>query len=78
MDKLLDTARYDLDPKKRADALKKVQEIVAKEPARGPHRAMPWSVFGHKKTLGGVENYIKHPWCHDQINAYRPLELYKQ
>ena len=77
VDKLLDLARYDLDPKKRADALKKVQEIVAKDlPVVPIGNAM--EIFGYKKTLGGVESYIKHPWCHDQVNAYRALELYKQ
>ena len=76
VDKLLDVARYDLDPKKRADALKKVQEIVAKDlPVVPIGNAM--EVFGHKKTLGGVGNYTKHPWCFDQVNAYRALELYK-
>jgi peptide/nickel transport system substrate-binding protein len=77
VDKLLDTARYDLDSKKRTDALQKAQEIVARSLPVVPI-ANAVELFGHKKTLGGVENYIKHPWCHDQINAYRPLELYKQ
>ena len=77
MDKILDVARYDLDPKKRADALKKAQEIAAKDlPVVPIGNAM--EIFGYKKTLGGVENYTKHPWCHDQVNAYRALELYKQ
>ena len=77
VDKLLDQARYDLDPKKRADALKKIQEIVARDlPVMPIGNAM--DVFGYKKTLGGVENYTKHPWCQDQVNAYRALELYKQ
>jgi peptide/nickel transport system substrate-binding protein len=77
VDKLLDLARYDVDAKKRADALKKVQEIVAKDfPVVPIGNAM--EIFGYKKTLGGVENYTKHPWCHDQVNAYRALELYKQ
>ncbi len=76
VDKILDVARYDLDPKKRADALKKAQEIVAKDlPVVPIGNAM--EVFGYKKTLGGVGNYTKHPWCHDQVNAYRALELYK-
>jgi len=77
VDKLLDLARYDLDPRKRADALKKVQEIVAKDlPVVPIGNAM--EIFGYKKTLGGVENYTRHPWCYDQVNAYRALELYKQ
>ena len=77
MDKLLDAARYDLDPKKRSEALKKAQELAAKDlPVVPIGNAM--EIFGYKKSLVGIENYTKHPWCFDQVNAYRALELYKQ
>ena len=77
VDKLLDAARFDLDAKKREQALKKAQEIIARDLPVIPI-ANATEIFGYKKTLGGIENYTKHPWCHDQMNAYRALELYKQ
>ncbi len=77
VDKLLDAARYDLDVKKREQALKKAQEIIARDLPVAPI-ANATEIFGYKKTVGGIENYTKHPWCHDQMNAYRALELYKQ
>ncbi len=77
MDKLLDAARYDLDPKKRNEALKKAQELAARDLPVVPI-ANAMEIFGYKKSLGGIENYIKHPWCFDQLNAYRALEFYKQ
>jgi len=77
MDKLLDGARYDLDAKKRNEALKRAQELAARDLPVVPI-ANALEIFGYKKSLGGVENYIKHPWCFDQLNAYRALELYKQ
>ena len=77
VDKLLDQARYDLDSKKRAEALKKALEIVAKDLPVAPI-ANAMEIFGYKKNLGGIDHYIKHPWCYDQVNAYRALEIYKQ
>lgn len=76
MDDLLDKARYDADPKLRAQALKDAQELAAKEVTVVPiSNAM--EIFGYKKALGGVDNYVKHPWAFDQADSWRALEIYK-
>jgi peptide/nickel transport system substrate-binding protein len=77
MDKLLDKARYDPDAKVREQALKDAQKIAASETTVIPI-ANAMETFGYKKTLGGVDNYVKHPWAFDQADAYRALEIYKQ
>jgi hypothetical protein len=35
-------------------------------------------LFGYKKTLGGVDNYFKHPLAYSQMDGYRALEIYKK
>lgn len=77
MDKLLDKARYDADPKVREQVLKDAQGLAAKEVPVVPI-ANAMQIFGYKKTLGGVENYVKHPWAIDQVSTFRALELYKK
>lgn len=77
MDKLLDKARYDSNPKVREQALKDAQKLAAEEVVVVPI-ANAMEIFGYKKTLGGVDNYVKHPWAFDQADAYRALEIYKQ
>lgn len=76
VDQYLDTARYDADPAKRAEALKEVQKVVAADIPVIPI-ANALEIFGYKKSLGGVDNYTKHPWCFDQVDAYRSLEIWK-
>lgn len=76
MDKLLDKARYDANPKVREQALKDAQKIAAEEVVVVPI-ANAMEIFGYKKTLGGVDNYVKHPWAFDQADVYRALEIYK-
>jgi peptide/nickel transport system substrate-binding protein len=77
MDKLLDTMRYDADPKARQGALEDVQTKAAGEVTVVPI-ANAMEIFGYKKALGGVDNYVKHPWSFDQADAYRALEIYKK
>jgi len=76
MDKLLDESRYDPDPAKRTEALNKAQELAATTLPVVPI-ANANEIFGYKKTLKGVEAYTKHPWCFDQVDAYRVLEISK-
>ena len=76
MDKLLDDARYQADAAVRAEALKKAQMLSVKDQVVAPIcNAM--EIFGYKKTLGGVDNYLKHPWCFNQVDAFRGLELWQ-
>lgn len=78
MDKLLDKMRYDPDPKVRHSALEDVQKKAASEVTVIPI-ANAVEIFGYKKdVLGGVDNYVKHPWAFDQVDAYRGLEIYKK
>lgn len=76
MDELLDTALYNLDPDKRAEALRKAQEIAARDVVCIPI-ANAMEIFGYKKTLGGVENYRTHPWAYNQADETRALELWQ-
>jgi peptide/nickel transport system substrate-binding protein len=78
MDQLLDKARFDTDPQARAAALNEAQELAAASLPVVPI-ALAMEIFGYKKkSIGGVENYTKHPWCFDQADAYRALEIYKK
>lgn len=77
MDKLLDKARRDADPKVREQVLKDAQGLAAKEVPVVPI-ANAMQIFGYKKTIGGTENYFKHPWAIDQVSTFRALELYKK
>lgn len=77
MDKLLDAMRFDPAPNLRQKALEDVQKKAAAEVTVIPI-ANAMEIFGYKKTLGGVENYVKHPWAFDQADSYRALEIYKQ
>ena len=77
IDKLLDNARYSSDPKKREEALNAAQKMAAAEIIVIP-MANAMEIFGYKKNLGGVDNYLKHPWAFDQADAYRALEIYKK
>lgn len=78
MDKLLDLARFDPDPNVRQKALEDAQKKAASEVTVIPiTNAM--DIFGYKKDLlGGVDNFVKHPWAFDQAYAYRALEIYKR
>jgi peptide/nickel transport system substrate-binding protein len=77
MDKLLDTARYNPDPKEREKALNEAQMIAAQEVVVIPI-ANSMEIFGYKKALGGVESYIKHPWAFNQADEWRALEIYRK
>jgi peptide/nickel transport system substrate-binding protein len=76
MDKLIDRARFDADPKVREQALNDAQKLAAEEVSVVPI-ANAMEIFGYKKTLGGVDNYVKHPWAFDQVDTFRALEIYK-
>jgi peptide/nickel transport system substrate-binding protein len=76
MDKLLDTARFNLDPEKRKAALDAAQELAAREIPCIPI-ANALEIFGYKKNIG-VENYITHPWAFDQADEWRGLEVYRK
>ena len=76
MDKLLDEARYSPDAAKRAEALKEAQMLSVRDQVVAPLSNMK-EIFGYKKTLGGVENYTKHPWCYNQVDEFRGLELWQ-
>jgi|Deesub1362A_J573_1020465.scaffolds.fasta_scaffold00648_4 peptide/nickel transport system substrate-binding protein len=78
MDELLDKARFATDPEGRQKALRDAQELAASQVPVVPI-ALAMEIFGYKKkTIGGVENYTKHPWCFDQVDTYRALEIYKK
>ena len=77
VDKALDLARFDSDPKVRAENLKKVQLLITADVPVVPI-AQAMDILGYKKTVGGVSDWTKHPWALDQANVYRGLLLYKQ
>ncbi len=77
VDEMLDSARYNPDPKEREKALNEVQMIAAGEVIVIPI-ANAMETFGYKKALGGVENYVKHPWAFNQADEWRALEIYKK
>ena len=76
MDKLLDDARYNSDLKARDKSLVEAQKIAAAELVVVPI-ANAMETFGYKKTLGGVDEYLKHPWCFNQADEWRALVVYK-
>lgn len=77
MDRLIDAARYAPSPEEREQALIDAQKLAAEETPVVPI-ANAMELFGYKKNVGGVDNYIKHPWAFDQVDAFRALELYKK
>lgn len=77
MDRLLDTAQFSLDPKERAKALVEAQTLSVEDVPVVPI-ANQMGLFGYKKTLGGVDNYFKHPLAYSQLDGYRALEIYKR
>jgi peptide/nickel transport system substrate-binding protein len=76
MDRLLDTASFNLDPEKRNAALDAAQELAAREIPCVPI-ANARAIFGYKKDIG-VENYITHPWAFEQADEWRGLEVYRK
>jgi peptide/nickel transport system substrate-binding protein len=76
MDRLLDTASFNLDPQKRTAALDAAQELAAREIPCVPI-ANARTIFGYKKDIG-VENYISHPWAFEQADEWRGLEVYRK
>jgi peptide/nickel transport system substrate-binding protein len=77
VDKALDLARFDSDPKVREENLKKAQALITADVTVVPI-AQAEDILGYKKTVGGVSDWTKHPWALDQVNVYRGLLLYKQ
>ena len=77
MDRLLDAARYAPTPEEREKALIDAQKLAAEDTPVVPI-ATAMEIFGYKKIIGGVDNYIKHPWAFDQVDAFRALELFKK
>jgi len=77
MDRLLNLARYSPNTQEREQALINAQKIAAEDTVVVPI-ANAMEIFGYKKNIGGVDNYIKHPWAFDQVDAFRALELYKK
>jgi peptide/nickel transport system substrate-binding protein len=77
VDKTLDLARFDKDPKVREENLKKAQMLITADLPVVPI-AQAMDILGYKKTVGGVSDWTKHPWALDQVNVYRGLLLYKK
>jgi peptide/nickel transport system substrate-binding protein len=77
VDRLLDEARFGDSQQSRKDALMEVQKVVAAQVPVVPI-ALANEIFGYKKTIGGADEYVKHPWCFNQVDAYRALLLYKK
>jgi peptide/nickel transport system substrate-binding protein len=77
LDKQLDLARYQPDPKVRTEALNAAQKIAAEALTVIPI-TNSLEIFGYRKSLGGVEDFAKHPWAFSQANGYRALEIYKK
>ena len=77
VDQLLDQARFGDTDQARQAALTEVQKIVAAQVPVVPI-ALADEIFGYKKTIGGAEEYVKHPWGFNQVDAYRALLLYKK
>ena len=77
VDQLLDQARFGDTEQSRQEALMEVQKIVAAQVPVVPI-ALADEIFGYKNSIGGAEEYVKHPWCFNQVDAYRALLLYKK
>lgn len=77
VDKTLDLARFDKDPKVREENIKKAQMVITADLPVVPI-AQAMDILGYKKTVGGVSDWVKHPWALDQVNVYRGLLLYKK
>lgn len=77
MDRLIDLARYSPNTQEREQGLIEAQKMAAEDAVVVPI-ANAMEIFGYKKNVGGVDNYIKHPWAFDQVDAFRTLELYKK
>ncbi|MCP4626730.1 MAG: hypothetical protein GY850_24970 [bacterium] len=77
VDALLDQARFGDTTQERQKAAVEAQKIVAAQVPVVPI-ALADEIFGHKKTIGGVAEYVKHPWCFNQVDAYRALLLYQK
>jgi peptide/nickel transport system substrate-binding protein len=77
VDQLLDQARFGDTQASRQEALMEVQNVVAAQVPVVPI-ALADEIFGYKKNIGGVEEYVQHPWCFNQVDAYRALLLYKK
>ena len=77
VDQLLDQARFGDTDQARQEALVEAQKLVAAQVPVVPI-ALADEIFGYKKTIGGVDEYIRHPWCFNQVDAYRALLLYKK
>ena len=77
MDRLLEAAQFSLDPKERAKAVIEAQKKSVEDVPVVPI-ANQMGVFGYKKTLGGVDNYFKHPLAYSQMDGYRALEIYRK
>lgn len=76
VDELLDQARFGDTPQARREALVEAQKLVAAQVPVVPI-ALADEIFGYKIIIGGVDEYVKHPWCFNQVDAYRALLLYK-
>ena len=76
LDKALDLARFDKDPKTRQENLKKAQLLITADVPVVPI-AQAMDILGYKKSVAGVADWAKHPWALDQTNVYRGLLLYK-
>ena len=77
MDRLLDAAQFSLDAGERTKALVEAQKKAIEDVVVVPI-ANQKGLFGYKKTLGGVDNYFKHPLAYSQLDGYRALEIYKR
>ena len=64
-----------LDDTERRQAVYKAQEVVIKAALCAPV-ASPLDMFGYKQRIGGVDEYMEHPWAFARDDAIRALLLY--
>jgi len=74
-DAALDQSLSALDASERQQAIYKAQEIVIKAALCAPV-ASPLDMFGYKARIGGVDEYMEHPWAFARDDAIRALLLY--
>jgi peptide/nickel transport system substrate-binding protein len=64
-----------LDDTERRRAVYKAQEVVIKAALCAPV-ASPLDMFGYKSRIGGVDEYMEHPWAFARDDAIKALLLY--
>jgi peptide/nickel transport system substrate-binding protein len=76
LDAALDLSLSALDDAERVQAIYKAQEIVIEAAVCAP-AASPLDLFGYKTArIGGVDEYMEHPWAFARDDAIKALLLY--